>query len=184
MSSVSDSSSSISRLSVADLTPLNIPDSMLKFDEMLSHVHFPVEKNSEEIVAQFERQNQIKLFAVFQSNGKIIGNVLENGWSRMESILDGKGTGSIWDDISQLGFSGRDAAEYLTERLADQLRQRYPDLEVMSFDGAEAPTSGDYQHQVAAGKTFSAQTPTADVAHHQAQTSYDLFSALFLQDDA
>jgi len=72
----------------------------------------------------------------------------------------------------------------LTERLADQLRQRYPDLEVMSFDGAEAPTSGDYQHQVAAGKTFSAQTPTADVAHHQAQTSYDLFSALFLQDDA
>ncbi|EAT15491.1 hypothetical protein HTZ97_14965 [Desulfuromonas acetoxidans] len=184
MSSVSASSLSFTRLSVADLTPLNDFDSIIKFDDALSNIQLPAERTSEEIAAQIARQNEMKLFAVFQSNGKIVGNVLENGWSRMESNADGRGTGSIWDDISQFGLTGRDAAEYLTQRLADQLRERYPDLEVLSFDAAQAPTSGDYQHQLAAGKTFSAQIPTVDVAHHQAQTSYDLFSALFLQDDA
>nr|WP_320116712.1 hypothetical protein [uncultured Desulfuromonas sp.] len=182
MSSVSAASFSSTRLSVADLTPLNLSANLITFDEALSNIQLPAEPTADEIAAQLARQNQMELLAVFQSNGKIIGNVLENGWSRMESNADGTGTGSIWDDITDLGLTGRDAAEYLTQRLADQLRQRYPDLEVISFDGTQAPTSGDYQQQVAAGKTFSAQMPSAEIAQHQAQTSYDLFSALFLQD--
>jgi len=183
MSSVS-SFLSPTRFSVADLTPLTPPAGALKFDDSLAKIELPAEPTAQERAEQIARQNQTKLFAVFQSNGKIVGNVLENGWSRMESNADGRGAGSIWDDISQLGLSGRDAAEYLTERLAEQLRQRYPDLEILSFDGAQAPTSGDYQQQVLAGKTFSAQMPmpNVDFAQSRAQSSYDLFSALFLQD--
>ena len=184
MSSLSSLSVAPARFSVADLTPLAIPANALKFDDTLDSIQLPVERSPQEIAAQIERQNQTKLLAVFQSNGKIIGNVLENGWSRMESNADGRSAGAIWDEISQFGLSGRDAAEYLTQRLADQLRQRYPDLEVVSFDAAQAPTSGDYQQQVAAGGMFSPRTFYGnDGQSLQAQASYDLFSALFLRDN-
>jgi len=182
MSSVAALSQPVTRYSVAGLTPLNNADSIITFDDTLSQIELPAEPTAEERAAQIARQNQIELLAVFQVNGKIIGNVLENGWSRMESNADGMNTGAIWDDITNLGLTGRDAAEYLTERLADQLSQRYPGLEVITFDDAQAPTNGDYQQQVADGGTFSTQPLRSNYTQTQAQISYDLFSALFLQD--
>lgn len=76
--------------------------------------------------------------------------------------------------------------EYLTQRLSERLQQRYPNLEVITFDAAQTITSGDYQQKVLVGERFSTQNSAVRAGQHlhqkQAQVSYDVFKSLFLND--
>ena len=180
MSSVADSVNSSRRVNLAELIPLKGELKKVPFEEMPQLLPEPTQA---ELDAQLAKQNQIKVHAVFQVNGKIIGNVLENGWTEFQKNADAPHDSTIWDNATKRGLSGAGAADYLTEKITAHLRQRYPGLQVITFDSASAPTSGEYHERVLSGGSFNKSCIATAGNRLNSSLSYDAFKSLFLQED-
>lgn len=169
MSSVTSTAQVPLSFNVKDLQPLNLGKPQ-KFNFDLPEL--PQPPTAAERAAQLAKQDQLKVHTVFQANGKIIGNVLENGWAESRNGV------SFPRNLS-------DDPTLRSQQIADHLHKSYPDLEVITFDKMAAPTSKDYQQHVLSGNLFSSGDFTANsVSDHspKAAMSYDIFKALFLDE--
>lgn len=151
---------------IKELQPLNVGEPQ-KFDFDLPEL--PQPPTAEEKAAQLAWQEQLKVHTVFQVNGKVIGNVLENGWAESQN-----------SDSFPRNMS--DDPTLRSQQIAEHLKKSYPNLEVITFDKATAPSNKDYRQHVLSGEPFRlADYTTSPLSTHTAKEamSYDMFKLFF-----
>ena len=123
---------------------------------------------------QIAIQKQRKVHSVFQVDGKIIGNVVIGG---------GTETNNGATISSRLGQNLSSNPEIRSQQVAEYLQNKYPGLEVITFDNGSAPTIKEYHERLLSGGTFSSRSDDVNsdvLGQSKSAWDYDLFRNSFI----